>query len=81
MSDKHSRAKELAGYSFLVVFANDSTIDENELHFLEKLALEDNQIDEDEKKVLKNIFERVSDEELTKKVLEEIKEFRDKYKI
>ena len=81
MSEKHSKAKELAGYSFLVVFANDSTIDENELHFMEKLALEDNQIDDDERKVLRNIFDRVSDDDLTTKVLEEIKLFRKKYSI
>ena len=45
-----SRAKELNGYSFLVVFANDSTIDENELHMLERLALDDNEIDEQKRK-------------------------------
>jgi hypothetical protein len=81
MVDKHSKARELAGYSFLVVFANDYTIDENELHFMEKLALKDNQIDEEEKKVLRNIFSRVSDEDLTAKVLEEITTFRKKYDI
>ena len=81
MSEKHSRAKELAGYSFLVVFANDSTIDESELHFMEKLALEDNQIDDEEREVLKNIFDRVRDEDLTAKVLEEVKSFRQKYDI
>ena len=81
MKEKHSKAKELAGYSFLVVFANDSTIDENELHFMEKLALEDDQIDEDEKKVLRRIFERVSEDDLASKVLEEIQSFRQKYDI
>ena len=38
---KHSRAKELGGYSSLVVFANDSGIDENELKMLERLKRED----------------------------------------
>ena len=45
-------------------------------------ALEkDNQIDEEEKLVLRNIFSRVSDEELAPEVVEEIKEFRKKYDI
>ena len=81
MTEKHSKAKELAGYSFLVVFANDDTIDVNELHFLEKLALEDGQVDEEEKKVLKNIFARVEENHLTEQVLKEIREFRSKYDI
>ena len=81
MNEKRSKAKELAGYSFLVVFANDYTIDEDELHFMEKLALEDNKVDEEEKKVLRNIFSRVSDEELAASVLKEIKAFREKYDI
>ncbi len=81
MTEKHSKAKELAGYSFLVVFANDDTIDANELHFMEKLALEDNQIDDEEKKVLRNIFSRVEENHLTEQVLKEIREFRAKYDI
>jgi hypothetical protein len=81
MEEKLSKAKELAGYSFLVVFANDYTIDENELHFMEKLALEDNQIDDEEREILRTIFSRVSDKDLTDKVLEEITAFRVKYDI
>ena len=81
MVEKHSKAREIASYSFLVVFANDSIIDANELHFIEKLALEDNQIDEEEKLVLRNIFSRVSDDELAPEVVEEIKQFRKKYDI
>jgi hypothetical protein len=56
MNEKHSNAKEIAQYSFLVVFANDSIIDANELHFMEKLALEDGQIDEQEKKYYEIFF-------------------------
>jgi hypothetical protein len=79
MNEEHSKAKEIAGYSFLVVFANDYTIDESELHFMKRLALEDNVVDEAEKRVLRDIFGRVKDEDLDPKVLEEIKEFRQKY--
>ena len=45
MTEK-SRAKELVGYSFLVVFANDDTIDEKELAMIERLALEDGVVDD-----------------------------------
>ena len=77
----HSRAKELSGYSFLVVFANDQTIDEKELLFLEKLALEDREVDEEEKRVLRNIFTRVNRESCDDDVWREIMEFRKKYGI
>ena len=79
MNEEDSKAKEIAGYSFLVVFANDYTIDEYELHFMKRLALEDNVVDEAEKRVLRDIFGRVKAEDLDPKVLEEIKEFRQKY--
>ncbi len=81
MTDKRSKARELAGYSFLVVFANDDTIDEGELHFIEKLALEDGKVDEQEKTVLKNIFARVNEEHLANRVKEEIRNFREKYDV
>lgn len=72
----HSKAKELIGYSFLVVFANDHTIDEKELAMIEKLALEDGEVDEEEKKVLRNLFSRVSKETVAQKVWDEIEKFR-----
>ena len=76
-----SRSRELASYSFLVVFANDKTIDEAELDMLKKLALEDRQVDEAEKEVLQTIFSRVSQETVSEKVWQEITEFRAKYDI
>jgi len=81
MSELHSKADEIARYSFLVVFANDSIIDANELHFMKKLALEDKVVDENEKMVLRNIFSRVADVDLAAEVVEEIKEFRQRYDI
>ena len=51
-----STAKQLMGYSFLVVFANDGNIDEKELAMLERIALRDDVIDDDERRVLKKIF-------------------------
>ncbi len=79
--DPKSHAKQLIGYSFLVVFANDDTIDEKELKMLERIALEDNVIDEDERRVLQKIFSRVTKEQVTEKVLEEIESFRSKHQI
>jgi hypothetical protein len=76
-----SRAKELIGYSFLVVFANDDTIDEDELLLMEKLALEDHVVDKDEKKALRAIFDRVDTQKLAAQVSEEINRFREENKI
>ena len=76
-----SSAKQLMGYSFLVVFANDDTIEEKELKMLERIALEDNMIDEDEKRVLRKIFSRVTKEQVSENVWKEIESFRSKYGI
>ena len=73
---KSSSSKRLTGYSFLVVFANDHTIDERELRLLEKIALEDGILDEDEKAVLSRLFSRVSEETVTPTVWAEIVRFR-----
>lgn len=54
-----SRAREIARYSFLVAFANDGKLDENELGMIKRLALEDGVVDDDERRVLRNLFERV----------------------
>ena len=72
-----SGAKRLLGYAYLVVFANDDTISEGELRMLEKIALEDHVIDEDEKRILKKIFSRVTKEQLTEAVWNEITKFRE----
>ena len=71
-----SKAKEIIGYSFLHIFANDRTIDENELAFIERLALEDGIVDDQEKEVLKGIFARVSEDMVTAEVWEEIQRFK-----
>ena len=76
-----TKAKEMISYSFLVMFANDSTINAGELRFLEKLALEDQRVDDEERAVLRNIFARVDDAGLTDEVREEIRQFRSKYDI
>jgi hypothetical protein len=76
--DPDSGAKRLLGYAFLVVFANDGTISEGELKMLEKIALEDHVIDEDEKRILRKIFSRVTKEQVAETVWDEITKFRQK---
>ncbi|HML94206.1 MAG TPA: hypothetical protein PKC29_02125 [Thermodesulfobacteriota bacterium] len=76
-----SGAKQLMGYSFLVVFANDGTVSEEELKMLERIALEDKVVDEDEKRILKTIFSRAEKTPLSTEVSEDIKKFRQKYSI
>ena len=75
--DPNSGAKRLMGYAFLVVFANDDTISAGELQMLEKIALEDGLIDEDEKRILKKIFSRVTKDQLADAVWNEISKFRE----
>jgi hypothetical protein len=73
----NSGAKRLMGYAYLVVFANDDTISEGELQMLERIALEDKVIDEDEKRILRTIFSRVTKEQLADAVWKEISKFRE----
>lgn len=78
---KRSGVKDIVEYSFLHVFANDRTIDSDELAFLEKLALEDGVVDEEERGVLHNIFSRVSEHTVTPEVWAEICRFKKAYGI
>ncbi len=81
MKTEGSRDREIAEYSFLVVFANDGLIDHEELAMIKRLALEDHIISEEEKEVLHNIFSRVDPERTDPGVLEEIRQFRKEYGI
>jgi hypothetical protein len=71
-----SGAKRLAAYSFLVVFANDGTISSDELKMLERIATEDNVVDDAEKQVLRTIFARVTQENTSPEVWEDVQRFR-----
>lgn len=59
MTSDESKARELAEYAFLEVFANDDTIDEVEFLLLKRLALSDGVVDAAERRVLGRIFARV----------------------
>ncbi len=62
-------------------FSDDGTLDEGELNFLLGLALRDNKVDDDEKRVLGNIFNEVSENTVKPAVWERIQEVRKKYQI
>ena len=79
--DGQSNADAMRRYAFLVMFANDDTIDADELAFLEHLALADREVDNEEREVLRKIFARVDARELTPEVREEIARFRSKFSI
>jgi uncharacterized membrane protein YebE (DUF533 family) len=68
-------------YSFLRVFANDGTIDSDELAMIEKLALEDGVVDDQERAVLSRIFARISSDTVTPDVWQEVCRFKERYQI
>lgn len=68
-------------YSFLRVFANDGTIDADELAMLERLALEDGVVDDQERAVLSRIFARVHEDTVTPDVWAEVSSFKQRYDI
>ena len=80
MSETDSKWMEIA-YGAIGVFADDGTMDLNELNFLLGLALKDGVIDDDEKRVLRNIFKRVSEAEVTPTVWARIQDVRQKHDI
>lgn len=68
-------------YSFLRVFANDQTIDADELAMIEKLALSDSQVDDQERAVLSRVFARVNEGTCTADVWQEVCRFKERYQI
>lgn len=68
-------------YSSIRIFANDGTIDMGELKSLLSMALADGKIDEDEKRVLRNIFKQVPKSDVSEEVWEKILSVRKKYGI
>lgn len=63
-------------------FTDDGTLDVGEVNYLIGLALaNDNEVDDEEKKVLASIFDKVSESEVTPATWSRIKEIRAKYSI
>ena len=76
-----SRSCEIAYYALFQVFENDSTIDARELETIKKLALEDAVVDEDEKRVLRKLFGRVTKSMVEPEVWLQISGFRERHGI
>jgi hypothetical protein len=81
MTDRDSSWNAIMQYSFLRVFANDGTIDADELAMLEKLALRDGKVDADECAVLSRIFARVAPDTVSPSVWDEICRFKTEHSI
>jgi len=78
---RDSKAKEILDYSLFVAFANDGTLDAFELDMIKKLALKDGVVDKDERKALKQVFSRITENMVTPDTWAEIKRFRKEFDI
>ncbi|HWY23868.1 MAG TPA: hypothetical protein VNX47_03050 [Nevskia sp.] len=78
--NRDGESNALMMYS-LSAFANDGTLDADELDFIKRLALRDGVIDADERVVLSNIFSRVPPEKTSAEVLAAIGEFKQRFDI
>lgn len=81
MSEFDCKAKEIAEYAFLQVFAHDDTIDEVEFLFLKRLALSDGMVDAAERRVLGRIFGRVDQTMVTAEVWQGIVMLKERFDI
>lgn len=68
-------------YSGIDCFTDDGTLDIGEINFLLGPAMRDGQIDEDEKRILKNIFSKVQQSEVAPQVWERIQAVRQQHGI
>jgi hypothetical protein len=59
----------------------DGVLDLEELNFLMGLALRDDHVDDDEKRVLSNIFKQISSNDVSKLVWERVLAIKEKYEI
>ncbi len=62
-------------------FTDDGTLDLGEINYLLGLAMADNVIDDEEKRVLGNIFDKVTKDQVSDVVWDRIAEIRQKYQI
>lgn len=78
---KDSRARDIRDFTFLVAFADADFLDDFELEVIKNLALEDGVVDDEEKKVLRVIFERLSIDQTSGETWKEIQRFRRRFNI
>lgn len=62
-------------------FADDGKLDVNELNSLVDIALRDGEVDENEKRVLRNVIARLKDAELTDEMRSKILDLRELFDI
>lgn len=81
MTDVSSNWNAIMQYSFIRIFANDGTIDADELAMLERLAMADGLVDDRERNVLASIFSRINPGNVAADVLEGIEKFKALHRI
>ena len=83
IGDRVMESRDYLEISFRSIncFADDGTLDVNELNSLVDIALRDNVVDDNEKRVLRNIIERLTDSELTGEMRSKIDDLRRHYDI
>jgi hypothetical protein len=81
MANNGSSWNAIMQYSFLRVFANDGLIDRDELQMLERLALQDGVVDDQEREVLARVFARVNPQTIDPGVRDEIQSFKAQFDI
>ena len=81
MSIVSSNWNAIMQYSFIRIFANDGTIDADELAMLERLAMADGQVDDRERNVLATIFSRLNPDVVSEEVRDGIEQFKARHGI
>ncbi len=72
---RQDHALELA-YASFAIFADDGSIDMEELNFLLGIALRDGKISEHERDILANVFNRIDEADVSAKVWTRVQEVR-----
>ncbi len=75
-----SSSTELA-YSAIQCFTDDGTLDVGEINFLLGIAMSDGEVDEEERRVLGNIFSKVTKAEVDNNTWNRIQEVKSKHAI
>lgn len=81
MTEVSSNWNAIMQYSFIRIFANDGTIDRDELAMLERLAMADGLVDDRERNVLASIFSRINPQSVSADVLQGIEKFKALHRI
>lgn len=74
-SDSKDQALELA-YASFAVFADDGSIDLEELNFLLGIALRDGKMNDHERDILANVFNRINEADVSDRVWRRIQDVR-----